>query len=376
MERDTPPRVAIAGTGMIGRVHARAAHLAGAALVGVAASTPASSAAAAQELRAGRADSAEALATADDVDVLHVCTPNDSHADLAVLALRHGKHVVLEKPVAATPEGAAAVAEAAAETGGLVAIPFVYRYHPMARQARELVRRGELGDVHLLHGSYLQDWLLDPASTNWRVDPARGGASRAFADIGSHWCDLAAFVSGERFTAVNAVAHTAVAHRNGGDPVATEDTATVLLRTARGVPASVVVSQVAAGRKNRLWLEVDGSRGSAAFDQEEPDKLWLGHERGATIAVRDPDHLHPAAARFAVIPAGHPQGYLDCFDAFVRDAYAGFAAGALPEGTPALEDGLRAAAITDAVLDAAGTGAWTPVADVPSPVSDHSGSLA
>lgn len=355
-------RIAVAGTGMIGRVHARSARLAGADLVAVAASTPQRGTVAAAELGAGRAGTAEELATAPDVDVLHVCTPNHLHGPLTRLALEHGKHVVCEKPVATSLADAEQLAADAEAAGRFVAVPFVYRYHPVVRHARELVARGELGEVRLLHGSYLQDWLLSPSDTNWRVDAELGGRSRAFADIGSHWCDLAGFVTGHRFVSASGAVETAIPLRDGQTPVTTEDVAAALLRTDRGALANVVISQVSPGRKNRLWLEVDGSEASIAFDQESPETLWVGRRDGAQIVMRDPEFLAPGAARFATVPAGHPQGYLDCFDAFVRDVYAGVRDGELPEGTPQLADGVRAAAVTEAVLDAAERGSWVEIA--------------
>ncbi|MDW5596611.1 Gfo/Idh/MocA family oxidoreductase [Conexibacter stalactiti] len=356
-------RIAVAGTGMIGRIHARSARLAGADLVAVAASTPQRGAAAAAELGAARhAANAEELATAPDVDVLHVCTPNHLHGPLTRLALEHGKHVVCEKPLATSLAEAQQLAADAERADRFVAVPFVYRYHPVVRHARELIVAGELGEVRLLHGSYLQDWLLTTADTNWRVDAGLGGRSRAFADIGSHWCDLASFVTGHRFTSAVSAVETAIPLRDGQPPVTTEDVAAALLRTDRGALANVVVSQVSPGRKNRLWIEVDGAEASVAFDQEQPESLWVGRRDGARIVLRDPEQLAPAARRFAVVPGGHPQGYLDCFDAFVRDVYTGIRDGELPEGTPQLADGLRAAAVTDAVMDAAASGTWTEVA--------------
>ncbi|WCB95950.1 Inositol 2-dehydrogenase [Baekduia alba] len=365
MEQDGP-RIGIAGLGMIGRVHARSARLAGGRLVGVAASTPERSAAAAAEVGAERAyASALELAVAPDVDVLHICTPNHLHASLAVTALEHGKHVVCEKPVAVSHDEALAIEEAAAAADRVVAVPFVYRYHPVLRHAREIVRAGEIGPVHLVHGSYLQDWLLADTDANWRVDAQLGGPSRAFADIGTHWCDAATFVTGQPFTAVAAELRTVNAERPDvtgvATSVATEDTAAVLLRTADGVTGSVVISQVSPGRKNRLWLQVDGAGASVAFDQEQPETLWIGRREASTIQPRDPQHLAPAAARLATVPAGHPQGYLDCFEAFVADAYAAMATGTVPEGLPTIADGVRAAAVTDAVLASAKAGGWATV---------------
>jgi predicted dehydrogenase len=384
-------RAGIAGTGFIGRVHARSARLAGARLAGVAASSPASAERAAAELGAERAfASCDELVEADGIDVVHICTPNHLHEPLALAALAAGKHVVCEKPVALDGAGAARVAAAATAAGRVVAVPFVYRFHPMAREARARVAAGDLGRLHLLHGTYLQDWLLTPDDTNWRVDAALGGPSRAFADIGSHWCDLVEFVGGCRITRVLAHMATPVPARatgvratfaaagaagtaGGGDganavgtprrePVTTEDVALVLFETDGGAAGSVVVSQVAAGRKNRLWFSLDGESASVVFDQEQPETLWIGRRDGAEVVARDAERLSPAAARLATLPAGHGQGYHDCFDLFVADAHAAMRGGAsAPDGLPLIGDGVRAARITDAVLASARSRSWTEV---------------
>jgi predicted dehydrogenase len=381
-----PLRAGIAGTGFIGKVHARALRVAGVSLAGVAASSPESAAAAAAELGAERAfDSPEELVRDPDVDVVHVCTPNHLHLPLAEAALVAGKHVVCEKPLALDVEGARRLVEAAADSGRHAAVPFVYRYYPTVREARERVASGQTGPVRLLHGTYLQDWLLRPDDTNWRVDEQLGGASRAFADIGSHWCDLAEFVSGERIARLSARLLTAVAERAGeagrhafaaGDggserrPVTTEDAALVQFETSSGAIGSLVVSQISAGRKNRLWLELDGAEEALAFDQEHPEELWCGRRDALTIVPRDPATLSPAAARYAVLPGGHPQGYGDCFDAFVADFYEGVRGGSLPDGTPTFSDGLRAATITEAVLTSAREERWVEVAAVREAVAD------
>jgi predicted dehydrogenase len=381
-----PLKAAIAGTGFIGRVHARSIRLAGGELVGVAASSRESAAAAATELGVQRAfDSADELVRDPDVDVVHVCTPNHLHLPLAEAALAAGKHVICEKPLALDAAGAQRLVDAAGASGLHAAVPFVYRYYPTVREARERVRNGRTGALHLLHGTYLQDWLLRPDDTNWRVDDREGGASRAFADIGSHWCDLAQFVSGHRITRLSARLLTAVPERVGepgrrafgaagssGDsrPVRTEDAALVQFETDSGALGSVVVSQVSAGRKNRLWIELDGSEEALAFDQEHPEELWCGTRESLAIVRRDPAALSAPAARYASLPAGHPQGYADCFDAFVRDVYDAVGGGKLADGTPTFEDGLRAAVITDAVLaSSAKDGEWVDLQPTRSPAA-------
>ena len=207
-------RIAVVGTGFIGAVHAHAARRAGARLVGVAASSPASADAAAARLGAERAtDDAEALVTAPDVDVVHICTPNHLHAPLARAALDAGHHVVCEKPLATATADARALVAAADAAARVATVPFVYRFYPLVREARARVAAGGIGTIRLIHGSYLQDWLATEADDNWRVDAELAGASRAFADIGSHWCDLVEFVSGDRLAAVSAVTVTALPTR-------------------------------------------------------------------------------------------------------------------------------------------------------------------
>jgi len=372
-------RVGIAGAGFVGTVHARSARVAGARIAGVAASTPASAERAAARLGAERAfASADALAEAPEIDVLHICTPNHLHASLALRALAAGKHVVCEKPLATEGGEAQALVDAAAASDRVTVVPFVYRYYPTVREARERVHAGQLGAVQLVHGTYLQDWLLSSEDDNWRVDADLGGPSRAFADIGSHWCDLAEFVTGLRITRLCAQTRTVVPERRhkpaqpafaaAGDggalrAIATEDVAVVQFETDGGAIGSLVVSQVSAGRKNRLWLEVDGSEAATSFDQEDPDVLWWGRRDAVTLLRRDPAVLSAPAARLAFLPAGHPQGYADCFDLFVADAYAAIADGAAPAGLPGFADGLRAVRLTDAVVASAREQRWVEVAE-------------
>ncbi|MET0478250.1 MAG: Gfo/Idh/MocA family oxidoreductase, partial [Actinomycetota bacterium] len=211
----------------------------------------------------------------------------------------------------------------------------------------------------LLHGSYLQDWLAGAGESNWRVDPALGGASRAFGDIGVHWCDLAEFVTGQRITRV--AARTANAHPvRDGQTAATEDGAVVIFATDQGATGSVTVSQVTPGRKNRLWFSFDGTEASYSFDQEAPDTLWVGGRSENRVVLRGPDTLGPAAGAYATLPAGHPQGYADSFTAFVADVYAAVN-GEPPDGLPTFADGHRAAVITEAVVAAAKTDSWVEV---------------
>lgn len=365
--------IAIIGTGMIAAVHRRAVLLAGAEVRGVAASSSQRANEVAQAWSVPRAyrDIDEVVAD-PQVQVVHVCTPNHLHRPIAQAALEAGKHVICEKPLATTLDDAQALASLAASSGLVATVPFVYRYHPVVREARARIAAGDLGPLHLIHGSYLQDWLLDPASNNWRVDPVLGGTSRVFADIGSHWCDLVEWVSGERFTEVSAAFATVIAERSaegaqsfstpaaGGatQAVSSEDVAMAMFRTGAGTLASLTVSQVSAGRHNRLWFEIDGTKASVAFNQEDPERLWIGRpdQREETF-VRGPGAGSAEQRRLSTLPPGHAQGYAQCFEAFVADTYRAID-GETPQGLPTFEDGLRSARIVDRVIASARSHAW------------------
>ena len=364
-------RVGIAGAGMVARVHLDAARRWGAEISGISAATPERGRQAAVELGVDRAYAdSQSLVTSPDVDIVHICTPNSQHYPLAELALRAGKHIICEKPLATSAAQATELARLARDAGVVAAVPFVYRYHPMAAEARARAHSGELGEIRLIHGHYLQDWLSQRADNNWRVDPAAGGPSRAFADIGSHWCDLAEWMTGARIREL--IADTAIAWSEraaataktfttgsgeGSERVSTEDAAHLIFRTDGGATGTLTVSQVSPGRKNQLWIEVDGSAASVTFDQENPETLLVGR-RDSTELVRRDGQLAPAASRLSTLPAGHGLGYCDCFAAFVRDVYAAVAGEKAPHTYPTFEDAARTALLTDAVLTSARNRTW------------------
>jgi predicted dehydrogenase len=357
-------RAGIVGAGFMGEVHARGVRAAGGVVARVAASTPERSAAAATRLGAeGAAESAGELVTADDVDVVHVCTPNALHAPVAEQVLAAGKPVVCEKPLATTVEDARRLTAQAEKLSLVATVPFVYRFYPTVREARARIAAGEAGPLRLLHGTYLQDWLSKPLDSNWRVDPELGGASRAFGDIGVHWCDLMEFVTGHHITRLSARMVTVFDRRpaeSGSDAVGTEDAATVLFESDQGACGAVVISQVSPGRKNRLWFSFDGAEACFSFDQENPDSLWIGGRASNQILMRGAEGLSAAPPRYSVLPAGHPQGYQDCCNAFVADTYTAIAGGQ-PDGLPKFVDGLRAAMLTQAVVDSGTSRAWVEV---------------
>jgi predicted dehydrogenase len=372
-------RVAILGAGMIGDVHRRAAMLAGAQILGVMASTPERSRQVAEEWGVEQAYGSIEEVAESKAEIVHICTPNASHVGYAVALMEAGKHVLCEKPLGISLADAQHAAEVAKDTGVINTIPFAYRFHPMAREMRARVQAEEFGALNLMHGSYLQDWLLNPKATSWRVDPKAGGPSRAFGDIGSHWCDLLEWVTGDRIARLVATISITIKQRPASTAatmsavesdaplvdVQTEDSALILFRTAGDIAGSAVISQLSAGRKNRLWMEVDGMHQSAAFDQELGEQLWIGDDEGARVLVRDPNHGSAEQRRLSMLPAGHAQGYAQCFENYVADSYAAVDAraghGQLPDGLPTFVDGARAAEICDAMLRSASSGEWVNV---------------
>ncbi|WP_420111411.1 Gfo/Idh/MocA family protein [Pseudactinotalea sp.] len=350
--------VGVVGGGFMAQMHSRSARLAGARLVGLSSSTPERAAEAAQRLGFERGyGSLEELLADESIDVVHVCTPNALHAEQAAAVIASGRDVVCEKPLATTVADATALTEQAATASVTGTVPFVYRFHPLVREARERVARGETGRLLTVTASYLQDWLLTSEDDNWRVDADLGGASRAFADIGSHLVDLVEFVTGDRISRIATRTRTFVTDRAEHARVTNEDAAAAVVETASGAVGTLLVSQVAPGRKNRLHLEIAGSTESLAFDQEHPETLWLGRREGSVLLPRDEGQNSEAANRYSVAPSGHPQGYPEAFASFVADSYAA-GRGASIDGLPTFEDGLRAAVVTDAVLRAAASDGW------------------
>lgn len=356
----------------MGAVHSRAVRAAGNTISAVAGRSQASAEAAAATFGARTAaESPEALIARDDVDVVHICTPNATHADLARKAIAAGKAVICEKPLATTVEDANDLTCLAEQAGVVAAVPFVYRFYPAVREARDRITSGEAGRLWLLHGSYLQDWLAGEDETNWRVDSKLGGASRAFGDIGVHWCDLMEFTTGHQITRIMAKTSRAYEQRETGgtlSSVATEDGATLLFETDKGATGSLVVSQVSPGRKNRLWFSFDGTEASFSFNQERPDTLHIGRtDSSSNIPVGPQTLSSPGGRRYAILPPGHPQGYQDSFNAFVADTYAAVQ-GQAPEGLPTFRDGLRAALLTDALVTSAAQESWQDVRGTDNPL--------
>lgn len=341
-------------------VHSRAIRNAGGRLALLASSSARSAATAAEAFGVDRAaEYTQEVFEDDTVDVVHICTPNSTHEALALAAISAGKHVVCEKPLGIDGPSAHRIAAAARSAGVVATVPFVYRFHPMVRQAKFLIGSDEIGPVTAVSASYLQDWLLDPEAGNWRVQSAAGGPSRAFADIGSHLLDLVEFTTADRI--VELVSATRTVHQSrAGIPVDTEDLAAIIFRLGRGGMGTAAVSQVAAGHANDLRLEISGTTGSIAFAQETPDMLTVGRAGRRETLIRGIDAMSADAKRLSMVPAGHPMGYQDAFNGFVADTYDTIR-GREMSGLPTFEDGARSNLLTDLVLESARTHAWVAV---------------
>ena len=323
----------------------------------------------------------------EEVEVVHNCTPNFMHFEVAKASIEAGKHVISEKPLAMTSEESAKLVELADEANVINAIDFSYRYYPLVQQAKVMVNKGELGDIYAVHGSYLQDWLLFDIDYNWRVEPNLGGESRAVADIGTHWCDTIHFVTGLKIVEVMADLKTVIPIRKKPKKpsetftgkelqpsidfekkqITTEDYGSILFTLENDAKGVFTVSQVSAGRKNRLYFEVDGSKLAVAWNQEKPNQLWIGkRDTPNQLLMKDPSLLHPEAKPFADYPGGHPEAYPDALKMFMRIVYSSIANKKKglridTDNFPTFADGHCEMLLVDAVLKSHKTRMWTKV---------------
>ncbi|HEX7083788.1 MAG TPA: Gfo/Idh/MocA family oxidoreductase [Gaiellaceae bacterium] len=352
-------RAAIVGTGFMAWVHADALRRLGVQLTGVVGSSHERALAQAERsaLPAPYAD-LDAMLSDPSVDVVHITTPNHVHFEHASAALRAGKHVICEKPLATTVAEADELVELAGASGKICAVNFNNRYYGQVQELRRLIAAGELGRIYAVHGIYLQDWLLGSSDWNWRIDPALGGPLRVVADIGVHWLDLAEFVTGLRVEAVLADLARFIDPR-GGRSVETEDAAFALLRFAGGGRGTLTLSQVSAGRKNRLGLEIDGSEAAAAWISETCEELWIGRRHApSTIGAREPRLVAPGSR--PELPPGHTEGFTDTFMRLYAAVYSAIL-GAPSDGFPTFDDGRRAVMLADAVGRSARAERWVPI---------------
>ncbi|HTV16533.1 MAG TPA: Gfo/Idh/MocA family oxidoreductase [Acidobacteriaceae bacterium] len=379
-----PIRTAVVGSGFMGRVHLemlrRVEHVEIAAIA-------ARNTAAAEALGSAFGvphTSFDAVLRDSSIDAVDICTPNAMHFAMTRDALCAGKHVLCEKPVATTVGQAEELVALAAKLNLRNGVCHNLRFYPMVQQMRRMREDGDLGEILVVQGTYSQDWLLYETDWNWRVTTRDGGLSRAMADIGSHWFDTAEHVTGLRVhtlcadlatvhktrrqpkQAVETFANKMLAADDYVDtPVDTEDVGAVIFRIGPRARGSMTASQVSAGRKNRLSIEIYGTRAGVAWDQERPDELWIGHRDSPNcVIVKDPSLMKPAARAYADLPGGHSEGYDDTFKQIFRRFYRSIADPAAPQEYPQFADGLRQLVILRAELESSRTRAWI---EVPQP---------
>ncbi len=383
------PGAALIGGGFIGPVHVEALRRIGVPVVGLLGSTPERAGRTALQLAIERVyRDLDELLQDPDVGVVHVASPNACHFAQAKGVLESGRHVICEKPLAnSSAETAALVALARKRPAQAAAVNYNVRYYPICREIRERIARGDLGRVLSVTGSYVQDWLLDPKDYNWRVEPGGPANLRAVADIGTHWMDLVQYLTGQSICAV--CADLATFHSQRFRPLGSTDTFTsttgpasaklepvaittddygaVMLRFDGGARGVYHVSQVTAGRKNRLTIEIAGSEGSAAWDSESPNQLWLGSRNGPNrVLERDPALLCPSAASITHYPGGHAEGFADTFKQLYLEVYRAIVDGCRtdsPRLFPNFSDGHREVRLCEAIGRSAATGGWAQLRD-------------
>ncbi|OLN21972.1 dehydrogenase [Domibacillus antri] len=383
-------KVGVIGTGFIGPTHIEAIRRLGfVEVVGLAEHGQEAAERKAAELGIAKAygDYRDMLKD-DEIQVVHNCTPNHLHFSINKEIILAGKHVLSEKPLAMSSKESAELLALAKEHNVVHGVNFNYRQFPIVKQLASMIKNNELGKINLVHGSYLQDWLLYETDFNWRLAPEAGGKSRAVADIGSHWCDTVQYVIGKKIVEVFADLATVIPVRKkassavatfGGQqsdeetyeevPINTEDYASVLVHFEDGSRGVFTVSQVSAGRKNRLSFEVNGSQKSAHWNQEEPEKLWIGHrDRANELLMADPALFAPEVKSSIHHPGGHNEGWPDALKNMMINFYSFIRDGKDPSqdetNFATFEDGHISMCITDAILESHEQQKWVKVSSV------------
>jgi predicted dehydrogenase len=369
----------VIGLGFVGRAHLDALRRLGISVRGILASTPERGKEAAAALQLPRVyASLEELAGDPSVQVVHLCTPNYLHFQEATQLLRAGKHILCEKPLTLDSRESAALVSLAKEMNLVGGVAYNLRYYPLCHEARALIKSGAIGQVRLVHGSFLQDWLLFPDDWNWRLESKLGGELRAVSDIGTHWLDLMMWITGSNVSSLCSDLATVMPSRKRPKGrvesfqkarseeteevmISTEDYASVLLHFENDAHGVVTVSQVSPGRKARLWFEIDGSEKSLAFDSECPNSLWIGHRDAASqVLPKDPGLLSAGVRGYASYPGGHAEGYPDTFVQLFKDYYRYISAGDFraPRPFPTFETGHHELLLCEAIAESAQKKAW------------------
>jgi predicted dehydrogenase len=374
-------KAGVIGTGFIGPVHVEALRRLGVAVTAIC-DLGDLGAKAADRLGIPHVfDDYRELVTCPEVDVVHITAPNRFHGEMALAALRAGKHVVCEKPLAMNTRETIQIVRAARASKSVFAVNYNVRFYPAVLALRRMVERGDLGQIIHVNGSYLQDWLFKDTDYNWRLLPEEGGKLRAVADIGTHWMDAVSFVLGARIRSVFADLGTwhKLRRRPLGEvqtfaqaddkvkyatyKVRTDDFASVLMQFGNGARGNLAVSQVAAGRKNCIRFEIYGSKKSAWWCSENPEVLHFGNRDDANqTAVRATPAFGDGATGYVDYPPGHVEGFPDTFKMNFRAIYAAIA-GFGPHNPlfATAEDGHHEVAVCEAIIESHRAGTWVKV---------------
>lgn len=373
-------KTAVIGTGFVGRVHVEAIRRLGdVELAAIADVSEELARKFGEQLGVERAvgDYRQLLAE-PEIRAVHVCVPNNMHYPVVKDAIQAGKSVLCEKPLAASVAEAKELTELAQSKKVVNVTSYNLRFYPLVQQMRRMVATGEMGEILAVQGTYSQDWLFYETDYNWRLEPEAGGKSRAMADIGSHWCDMAEHVTGLKITSLCADLQTfhpirkkpkrpietyagkLLAPEDYEDRrIETEDFGAILLRLGNKARGALTINQVAAGRKNRLLIEIYGTRRGVAWDGENPNELWIGRRDGNNeLVVKDPSLLEPRAREFADLPGGHAEGYGDTFKQLFRRFYAAVRDPSQPAEIPTFAAGLRQLTLVEAVLRSSAQKSW------------------
>ena len=373
-------RAAVVGLGFVGRTHVGAIRSLGVRIRGLLGSSPSRTEEACRALGLECPySSLKDLVGDSTVDVVHICTPNHLHFEMAKTLLDAGKHVMCEKPLAMDSKESAALVAHAKKRKRVGGVTYNLRYYPLCQEAHALVQRGAIGEPRLVHGSFLQDWLFYPTDWNWRLEAELGGELRAVSDIGTHWLDLMMWITGKNITEVCADLATVIPVRRRPRvrvetfqqkpkefaseeiKIKTDDYASVLLRFEGSLRGVMTVSQVSAGRKARLWFEVDGSEASLGWHSESPNTLWIGHrDQPNESMMKDPALMSPETRGYSAYPGGHTEGYPDTFLQLFKEFYQYIAAGKFdaPRTFPTFETGHTEMMLCDAIAASAKGRRW------------------
>lgn len=333
-------RTGIVGVGFIGKAHIEALRrLGNVDVVALTNTSRANELAESLHIARGYTDFKEMI-DKEHLDVIHICTPNYTHSEIALYAMNHGVNVVCEKPMCTSVEEADAMIAKAKETKLMNGLNYHNRWYPMTAQIKEMVQAGKLGSISVVYGEFVQDWLLYDTDYNWRIEASQSGKTRAVSDIGTHWLDLIENVTNLKVTEV--CADFMILHdkrkkpisnvssfdnaKNGSDsllvPVDTEDHASLMFRLNNGALGCAVFSQIIAGRKARLTINIAGHKQSVTWSSDTCNEIWIGR-RGEynSIFDKDPNLLYPNARVNASYPAGHAEGFPDAFKNSFRAMY-------------------------------------------------------